>query len=137
MEATGVYQDRAFTTPRWQTAINFAFAIACGAASVPGYYEHGPAGAATWVGLGVIPLFFSVLLLTNRVVLTQAKMVIYQNFRRIEYSRSDVLRSRWTYGAPVSVEIVGPGWIKLPYMGDESHTLNVALHYWIGRDAVA
>ena len=124
MEKASQGSVRSFGVPLWQVAANFSVGAL---ASVFCIFALTP-----FAVLAAVALLLSALhLALSRVTLTDAALIISSGLGRKEYSRKCVSDARWTYGAPVEVQIADVGWIRLPYLGQYPTELSVSLRYWI------
>ena len=122
--------ERDFTVDREIVIANFGLALLAGAVGVFALWR----GQSTAIGLILFALgfvAFALHLLLTKVTLTSDCVKIASALGRAEYLREQVSDTRWTYGAPVEIELKDVGWIRLPYLGPHPTALHVSLRYWI------
>ena len=107
--------QKRFTTPIWARAlVLIGVLISCAGTFALGRTQ-GTSLAS--VGLGVLAILMLgglIDALLARVELHPDRLVIFSNFRKREFSRTRFTRVTWAKGAPVALELVEGGWLKLP-----------------------
>ena len=122
-----------FTPPGW---LKLGSVLAAAFFSAAAYVLSQSGRTLAWLPMGVIAAFTvltAVDALTTRISLSETRLSVRRNLRHFEHAREAVLQASWEGGAPVSVEVAGLGWIRLPYVG---HALSLlqALESWIRRE---
>jgi hypothetical protein len=122
---------REFSLPRWQVIAHFALALGCLSLGVFALRTNQASGAPAFVAGGLLFTGFAIHLAATRVKVSETELLVGSIFGNITYLRADVLAVNWEYGNPISIDVAGRGWTRLPYMGADPAALHATLKHWI------
>jgi drug/metabolite transporter (DMT)-like permease len=71
--------------------------------------------------------------LTCRIELTDEQLIVVENLRRRQYSRSAFVRATWAKGVPASLQLESGQWLQLPNVSVGNQGLANALRAWLRR----
>ena len=135
METTEKPPYRSFAAPRWHGLASFAL----GAILLALGLFYGQRTGVEALGAFIVPIFLSVFgvdVYYSRVDLSDDKLMVRRVYRNRAYLKSAITEARSDAPALVSVNVIGIGWVRLPYMGTEANALLVNLKRWITQGNV-
>jgi hypothetical protein len=130
MKSSG--EMRMFRAPRWVAVAATSSAALFLAVAYLSYRSNG----LSWVTvtlLVLVPIGIAGAAdaLTQRIELYSEHIVVVNNLRRREYSRSMFMKVQWGKGVPVSLQSTSGQWIQLPGVGSSAQGLANTLRAWL------